>query len=221
MPGSTFILAIDGPAGAGKSSIAGAVARRLGMTRVDTGAIYRSLTLLSLERRLTDGEIPELLTDLDLRFEGDRVFIGAREVTAAIRTAEVSEETSRVSALPAVRAGLLELQRRLGREAAGGAVMEGRDIGTVVFPDADVKVYLTASAEERARRRLLDLEGAGTHPKFEEVLASIQARDDNDRHRAHAPLRQPEDAVRVDSTGKTPGQVVDEIVALVEAARGR
>jgi len=219
MPGSTFILAIDGPAGAGKSSIAGAVAKRLGMTRVDTGAIYRSLTLLSLEQGLSDGEIPGLLAELDLRFEGDRVFVGAREVTAAIRTAEVSEQTSRVSARPAVRAGLLDLQRRLGREAPGGAVMEGRDIGTVVFPDADVKVYLTASAEERARRRLLDLEGAGTHPSFEEVLTSIKARDDNDRQRAHAPLRQPEDAVRVDSTGKTPEQVVEEIVALVQAAR--
>jgi cytidylate kinase len=221
MADRTFILAIDGPAGAGKSSIAGAVARRLGMTRVDTGAIYRCLTLLALERGLSDDLIPGLLGDLQLHFEGDRVFLGSREVTTAIRTAEVSHETSRVSALPAVRAGLLELQRRLGREAAGGAVMEGRDIGTVVFPNADLKVFLTASAEERARRRLLDLEEAGARLSFDEVLQSIEARDHNDSQRAHAPLRQPEDAIRVDSTGKSPDEVVDEIVALVERRRGR
>ena len=219
MADKTFIVAIDGPAGAGKSSIAGAVARRLGMTRVDTGAIYRSVTLVALERGLSDAEIPSLLDALDLRFDGDRVFVGDREVTAAIRTDAVSRETSRVSALQPVRDGLLELQRRLGRQAPGGAVMEGRDIGTGVFPDAEVKVFLTASAEERARRRLLDLEGAGETPTLQQVLASIEARDQNDRRRAHAPLRQPEDAVRVDSTGKSPEQVIQEIVALVEAKR--
>lgn len=215
MASGAFIVAIDGPAGAGKSSIAGAVARRLGMTRVDTGAIYRSVTLVALERGLGDAEVAGLLPDFTLRFEGDRVFLGDREVTADIRTPAVTAATSRISAVPEVRAGLLELQRRLGREAEGGAVMEGRDIGTVVFPDADVKVFLTASAQERARRRLLDLEAAGADTSFEEVLAAIEARDEHDSGRAHAPLRRPDDATLVDSTGKTPDAVVSEIVDLV------
>jgi len=217
MPPSAFIVAIDGPAGAGKSSIAGAVAVELGMTRVDTGAIYRTVTLAALERGVPDEEVAELLPLLEVRFEGDRVYLGAREVTQDIRTPEVSAATSRISAVPSVREGLLDLQRRLGREAEGGAVMEGRDIGTVVFPNADVKVFLTASAEERARRRLLDLEAAGARTTYEEVLAAIVERDRNDSGREHAPLKQPEDAVRVDSTGKTPEQVVARICELVRA----
>lgn len=215
MPRAPIIIAIDGPAGAGKSSIAGMVAATLGMTRVDTGAIYRSVTLVALERQLRDDEIPEIVADLDLRFEGDRVFIDAREVTQEIRSPEVTAATSRVSALPAVRGGLLELQRRLGREAQNGAVMEGRDIGTVVFPDAEVKVFLTASATERARRRLKDLQAAGEAVSLEEVQEAIETRDANDSSREAAPLKAPEDATWVDSTGKTPEQVVAEIVALV------
>ena len=215
MPRRGTIVAIDGPAGAGKSSIAAAAAKALGMTRVDTGAIYRSVTLVALERGVPDDEVAGLLPELDLRFEGERVFLGPREVTADIRTAEVSAATSRVSAVPDVRAGLLELQRRLGREAEGGAIMEGRDIGTVVFPDASLKLFLTASPEERARRRFKDLAASGAETTFEEVLAAIEARDANDSARATAPLRRSEDATLVDSTGKTPDEVVAEIVGLV------
>jgi len=210
-----MIIAIDGPAGAGKSSIAARVAQTLGMTRVDTGAIYRCVTLVAVEDELSDAQIPPALRDLHIRFEGDRVFIGDRDVSQEIRSPEVTAATSRVSALPAVRDGLLALQRRLALEAPVGAVMEGRDIGTVVFPDAPVKVYLTASSEERARRRLKDLHAAGQMLSLEEVLEAIETRDASDRSRAAAPLRAPEDATRVDSTGKTPDQVVAEIVALV------
>lgn len=209
-----MIIAIDGPAGAGKSSIAARVAKALGMTRVDTGAIYRCVTLVAVEEQLSDAEIPPVLSGLHIRFEGDRVFIGDRDVSQEIRSPEVTAATSRVSALPAVRQGLLALQRRLALEAPVGAVMEGRDIGTVVFPDAPVKVYLTASSEERARRRLKDLHAAGQMLSLEEVLEAIETRDASDRGRAAAPLRAPEDATRVDSTGKTPDQVVAEIVAL-------
>lgn len=213
-----IIIAIDGPAGAGKSSIAAQVARVLDMTRVDTGAIYRAATLISLERNLTDAQIPELLEGFPLRFVGSQVLVGARDVSEAIRSSEVTASTSRVSALPAVRAGLLELQRRLGRDAANGAVMEGRDIGTVVFPDAEVKVFLTATAQERARRRLIDLKGSGETVDLEEVLEAIEQRDAQDSNRATAPLRASEDSTLVDSTGKTPDEVVAEIVALVHRA---
>lgn len=214
-----FIVAIDGPAGAGKSSIAGEVARVLGMTRVDTGAIYRAVTLIALEEALDDAQIAARLPNLGLRFDGDRVHLGDREITAAIRTPEVTAEVSRVSAIAAVRDGLLGVQRTLGREAPGGAVMEGRDIGTVVFPEAPLKVFLTASVAERARRRQRDLEAAGTPCSLEEVEAAIAERDRYDSERAHAPLKKPDDAVVVDSTGKSPGQVVEEIAALVRAAR--
>jgi cytidylate kinase len=211
--GSGYIVAIDGPAGAGKSTIAKGVALRLSIARVDTGAIYRAVTLVALERGIVgDGETAQLLEDLDLRFEDSRVFIGAREVTQEIRTPEVTAEVSRVAAYPSVRAGLLGLQRRLGRAHARGSVLEGRDIGTVVFPDAEVKVFLTATAEERARRRSLEI-GA----PYEQVLEEIRIRDRKDSQRAVAPLRAADDAVTVDSTGKTIDQVCDEIAALVRS----
>jgi CMP/dCMP kinase len=213
-----YILAIDGPAGAGKSTIAKGVAKALGISRVDTGAIYRALTVAALEQRLEDDDaIVALLPTLDLRFEGERVLLGGREITTEIRTPTVSANVSRVSAIPAVRAGLLELQRRLGRADRVGALLEGRDIGTVVFPDAEVKIFLTASPEERARRRLLDLSAAGEPTNFEEVLAAIIKRDHYDSNRAVAPLRPAEDAITIDSTGKPLAQVIEEICAVVRS----
>ncbi len=213
-----IIIAIDGPAGAGKSSIAAQVASVLQMTRVDTGAIYRAATLISLERGLTDAQIPALLEGFPLKFVGEQVLVGDRDVSEDIRSSQVSASTSRVSALPDVRAGLLELQRRLGRDAQNGAVMEGRDIGTVVFPDAEVKVFLTASVQERALRRLKDLKASGETIDLEEVQNAIEQRDAQDSNRAAAPLRASEDSTLVDSTGKTPDEVVAEIVALVRRA---
>ncbi len=214
-----YVVAIDGPAGAGKSTIAAGVAARLGISRVDTGAIYRTVTLIALEHAVTgDADTTALLLELDLRFEDTRVFVGDREVTREIRTPEVTRAVSRVAAYPGVRAGLLDLQRRLGRAHPKGAVLEGRDIGTVVFPDAEAKIYLTATAEERARRRTLELDEKGTPVPYQQVLDEIRVRDRLDSERAVAPLRAAEDAITVDSTGKSIDRVCDEIAEIV---RGR
>lgn len=212
-----MIIAIDGPAGSGKSTIAAMTARALGITRVNTGAIYRALTLVSLREGIEDDDaIVARLGALDeLRFDGERVLLGDEDVSDAIRTVEVTKAVSRVSAIPAVRAGLLDMQRRLA-DRANGVIMEGRDIGTVVFPNADVKIFLTASAEERARRRLLDHEVAGDEIDFDTVLADIKRRDDFDAGREVAPLKPAEDAIQLDSTGKTIEQVVAEIVQICE-----
>lgn len=206
-----YIVAIDGPAGAGKSTIASGVALRLGIARVDTGAIYRAVTLIALERGVNgEEETSKLLGQLDLAFEDTRVFIGDREITREIRTPEVTAHVSTVAAYPSVRAGLLALQRRLGRAHPTGSVLEGRDIGTVVFPDAEVKIFLTASPEERARRRSLE-----TGAPYDQVLQEILIRDQKDSERAVAPLRPAEDAITIDSTDKTIDQVSDEITLLV------
>ena len=215
-----YIIAIDGPAGAGKSTIAKGVAKTLNLTRVDTGAIYRSLALLALEQGQSEEAalLPLLeVVQTGLRFEGTRLFIEEREVTNQIRAPEVSALTSRISAFPKVRAGLLQTQRSLARADPRGAVLEGRDIGTVVFPDAEIKVFLTASAEERARRRTKELESAGTPAVYEEVLAAIQQRDAQDSGRAVAPLKQAEDAYPLDSTSKSIEEVVQEIASLVQS----
>lgn len=209
------IVAIDGPAGAGKSTVARAVAERLGFTRVDTGALYRCVTLLALEQGLEgSGTLARAAHDLELEFRGTEVKLGGRDVTSLIRSAEVTGAVSAVSAEPEVRAALLETQRRLARDHPRGAVLEGRDIGTVVFPEADVKVFLTASDEERARRRHAELASRGSGETVDLVLESIRRRDAQDAGRAVAPLLAAEDAVVVDSTGLTLEEVVDRIVAI-------
>ena len=212
-----FIVAIDGPAGAGKSTIARQVAERLSWPLVDTGAIYRCVALLAHERGLTEEKDIAGLTDaLPLRFDGTRVLLGDRDVSAAIRTPEISQQASIVSAMKSVRRGLLELQRRIANESTG-AVLEGRDIGTVVFPDAAAKIFLTATIEERARRRTRDLADAGTPRAFDEVLADIEVRDDRDSNRAVSPLTPAEDAIQLDSTEQTIPEVVAQIVELVRS----
>jgi cytidylate kinase len=215
----SFIVAIDGPAGAGKSSVARNVAQRLGLTRVDTGAIYRAVTLLAL-REGSDAprRWAEITASLDLRFEGTRVWLGDEDVTDAIRSREVNAQVSRVSADPEVRRNLLQVQRSLAQATAEGALLEGRDIGTVVFPDADVKVFLTASAEERARRRFAELP-PGTE-SYEDVLQSIRERDAYDSNRTHAPLRVADDAVVVDTTQLDQAQVEDRVAELIAQRRG-
>ena len=223
----SFIVAIDGPAGAGKSTVARAVATRLGFAFVYTGAIYRSVALeavrtgVALDDASTLGRLAASLP-LSFRPEGavNRVFIGEREVTQEIRAPEVSRAASLVSVHPPVRDALLELQRRLARAQEAGAVLEGRDIGTVVFPDAELKVFLTASAEERARRRHAELMSRGVPSRYEQVLADQQARDREDETRAVAPLRPAEDAWRLDSSGHSPSQIVELIVSQVAARRG-
>jgi len=199
-------IAIDGPSGAGKSTLARQLAKKLGFLYVDTGAIYRTVALKA-QRSGADPKVPAqvipLLEVLDIRmaYESDglqHMYLDGEDVTEAIRLHAVSQCASLVAAIPEVRAFLLDYQRRLARE--NSVVMDGRDIGTVVLPDADVKIFLTASAEIRARRRLLELEQRGQQADFATILRDIEQRDEQDRSRAVAPLRQAEDAVLVDTS---------------------
>lgn len=199
-------IAIDGPAGAGKSTLARALARELGYLYVDTGAIYRTVALRAREAG-ADPSDPEqvapLLEDLDLRMDygGDgvqRMYLSGRDVTGAIRENEVSALASKVAALPVVREFLLDFQRKQAREH--DVVMDGRDIGTVVLPQAGVKIFLTAAPEARARRRTLELHQRGQDADFDEILWEIRRRDEQDENRPVAPLRQAEDAVLLDTT---------------------
>lgn len=203
---NTIRVAIDGPSGAGKSTLARAVAGKLGYLYVDTGAIYRTVGYYARSCGLDskDGDavtaaLPEV--SIEMAYGGDglqHMLLNGEDVTEAIRLPEISLCASAVSAHPGVRAFLLEMQRKLAREH--NVIMDGRDIGTVVLPDAEVKIFLTASPEARARRRCLELENRGTPQPYETVLREIQERDWNDTHRAAAPLRQAEDAVLLDTT---------------------
>ena len=207
------IVAIDGPAGAGKSTVARQLARRLGFTIIDTGAIYRSVALAAQRAGISwedDTGLARLLdAGLGVAFQGERVLLRGEDVTEAIRTPEISRGASVVSARPVVRQKLLQLQRDLGRAAPRGAVLEGRDIGTVVFPDADVKFFLTASDEARAQRRHAELNEKGLSVPLPEVLSDQRRRDKDDTERAIAPLRAAADAVVVDTTGFDLEQVVE------------
>ncbi len=217
------MIAIDGPAGAGKSTVARRVAERLGYGYVESGAMYRALALLALETGtgLDDAAALErLAAAADLRFDagpsGSRLLLNGRDVTEAVRAAEVTEAASVVSTHAGVRKNLVERQRALGR--AGGLVMEGRDIGTQVFPDADLKVFLNASAEARAERRFRDRESAG-QSSTAEVLEEIAERDRRDRLREQSPLVPADDSVRIDSTELSIEEVVSRILELAERKR--
>jgi cytidylate kinase len=213
MASRPFILAIDGPAGAGKSTVARRVAERLGFRLVDTGAIYRAVALLARNRGWSEeAEIVPALAMLDLVFAEGRVLLEGADVSLEIRQPDISLRASRVSAMPGVRRGLLALQRKVALETGAGAVLEGRDIGTVVFPDADLKVFLTASIDERARRRCEELAGRGIVQPLESVKEEIRIRDEQDSKREVAPLRAADDAVLVDTTGREADEVVQEIV---------
>lgn len=204
------VIAIDGPAGAGKSTVTRAVARKLGFTYLDTGAMYRCVTLAVLEARIdTDdpGVIARIANGIEIRFAGERVYLGDRDVTRAIRGAEVTKATPHIAAYPEVRVAMVSRQRRLFSE--GGFVAEGRDTGTVVAPDAPLKIYLTATPEERARRRSLE-----SGESVEMVLAAIEERDRLDEARELSALQIAEDAVVVDTTGRSIDDVVAEIVHL-------
>jgi cytidylate kinase len=222
-----LIVAIDGPAGAGKSTTARLLAARLGYALLDTGAIYRTMALRARERGIAwdDGPGVAALADgleISFRLEGavNRVLANGTDLTASIRTSEISDGASRVSALAEVRAALLDLQRRIG--GAGGVVVEGRDIGTVVFPNAEAKFFLTASTDERARRRSAELRAAGKPVDDAQTRAEIVARDERDSTRATAPLRRADDAVEIDSSALGAEEVVAkmaEIVAEIVSAR--
>ena len=214
----SFILAIDGPAGAGKSTVSRLVAEALGFVLVDTGALYRTAGLIAVRRSLTDPEqLAAALRSAEVRLDGSQVRLDGEDVSKLIRTPDASRQASVVSALPAVRAALLGLQRQEARRQPRGAVVEGRDIGTVVFPDAEAKVFLTASLEARAQRRRSEAALGGHTQSLAEVMADIEQRDQRDRQRDVAPLRAADDAVVVDTTGRGIDEVVQEIVGLVGA----
>ena len=215
-----LVIAIDGPVGAGKSTVAKLVARKLGYLYVDTGAMYRAVALkaLRLGMDINDPIVMTMLaeaTDIQLQQQDDgnvRVFLDGEDVTEAIRMPEVSEASSIVSAHEGVRKVLAERQKAMAE--LGGVVMEGRDIQTVIAPDAEVKIFLTASLEERAKRRWLELQQKGISVSYEEVLQEVKERDERDKSRAIAPLRKAPDAVEIDTTKMTPEEVADKIVEL-------
>ncbi len=207
-----MVIAIDGPAGSGKSTVARKVAARLGYQYVDTGAMYRAVAYAALEQRIPlddASRLEQLAASLDLRFaassQGDRLLAGGKDVTEAIRAPEVARAASVVSTFPGVRRALVALQQRLGRE--GHIVMEGRDIGTVVFPDARLKVYLDASPEQRGKRRWLEKGG-----DLAQVIDDIRQRDTRDSQREHSPLRRAPDAYYLDTTNLTEDEAVQRIV---------
>ena len=219
-----MIVAIDGPAGAGKSTVARAVARRLGLAYLDTGAMYRGLTWLALERGVepSDGRsLAALARDVPMAIEptedGDRVRVDGRDVTEAIRLPEVSGRVSEVSAHPGVREQMVAAQRAL--LSSGGWVSDGRDVGTVVCPGADLKVFLTASLEERARRRRAELASRGVEVDGPTVLEDVRRRDHLDSTRETSPLRVAPGAVVIDSSEMEADDVVERVVRLVEALR--
>ena len=218
-------IAIDGPAGAGKSTLARKIAAGLGFIYVDTGALYRAVALYLLRRGIqttAPEAVEKALGDIrvDIRFEEgvQQVYLNDERVSELIRSPEVSMMASASSALPAVRRFLLEKQRELAR--THDVVMDGRDIGTVVLPAADVKIFLTASPEERARRRYEELAEKGQAVTFEEVLKDMMQRDAQDENRAIAPLRPAEDAVQVDTTGETLEESVERMTGLIRARLG-
>lgn len=220
MPAKTINIAIDGPAGAGKSTIAKAAAKALGFIYVDTGALYRAVAYFMLSHRIDvnkEDKVASYLCDVvpELKYiDGvQHVFLNGEDVSDKIRTPEVSMGASAVSAIPRVRDFLFDLQKKIAAE--NNVVMDGRDIGTVVLPNADVKIYLTASAEERARRRHKELTEKGENVSFEEVLADVNKRDYNDTHREVAPLKQAEDAILCDTTNVDLQGAIDMLINII------
>ena len=206
-----MVIAIDGPAGAGKSTVARGVAERLGFTYLDSGAMYRAAALAAMGRG--ERSPAEVASALNIEV-GDRVLVDGTDVTSAIRSPTVSEAASKIATDPAVRAALVEKQREL--LSSGDWVAEGRDIGTVVKPDAELKIFLTASPEERARRRAAEL---GTD--WRTVLQDQTLRDQQDKGREHSPLRAAEDSIELDSTGRPAEDVISQIVGLVRKAAAK
>ncbi len=212
-----LVVAIDGPAGAGKSTVAQAVARRLGYRLIDTGAMYRALAW-SVDRAGLPAEdgaaLRRHLAAVEVTLEGDAVYVDGRDVSGEIRTPAISELTSRLTTLAPVRDRVTPLQRRLAE--GGGVVLEGRDTGTVVCPDADVKFFLDASLPERARRRQAELRERGVDVDLEAVQADIQARDVQDTTRTLAPLRKANDAIVIDTTGLALEQVIEHLLGEIK-----
>lgn len=214
-------VAIDGPAGAGKSTVARAAAKELGYIYVDTGALYRAVGVYGLRHGIpTDNSekisaiLPEIRVELDFIDGVQHVFLNGDDVSEEIRLPEASMAASNVSAIPSVRAFLFDLQREIA--AKNNCIMDGRDIGTVVLPDAKVKIFLTADDEERAMRRYKELKEKGSNVSFQEVLDDLRVRDYNDSHREIAPLKPAEDSVTVNTTGMNLEESVEKIVSIIK-----
>ena len=219
-----FVVALDGPAGSGKGTVTREVAKKMNLINIDTGAMYRSVTLLMIRQniKLEDEEkIKEILDKIDIKFgieNGEqKVYLNGEDVSLLIRTKEVNEFVSPVSTIKIVRERLADMQREMSK--AIDVIMEGRDIGTNVFPNADVKIYLDATPEERAKRRFKQNEEKGIQIPYEEILESVKNRDYIDSHREIAPLKQAEDAIYIDSTNMTIDEVVEEIISIINKKR--
>ncbi len=224
MENNSMIVAVDGPSGAGKSTLCKALAEYFGYVYVDTGAMYRAIGLYVLESNADTNnaeEVKRLLPDIqiDLRYQGgaQHIYLQGKDVSEAIRKPEVSMAASNVSKHPVVRAFLLSLQRSLAEK--GNVLMDGRDIGTVVLPNADVKIFLTADQTDRAQRRFEELVLKGENVTYEDVLHDIEKRDDQDMNRAAAPLKPAPDAVVVNTTGNTFEESLQELINLIEERR--
>lgn len=221
----TFQIAIDGPAGAGKSTIAKAAAKRLGFVYIDTGAMYRAIGLFALRAGANTKQAQEvvpLLEDIQISIahteEGQQIYLNGENVSEEIRKPAVSVAASDVAVIPEVRLKLVELQRQLAKK--DNVIMDGRDIGTYVLPDAEIKIFLTASVDARAKRRLVELKEKGISTNFEEVKRDMEYRDKNDAGRDFAPLRAAEDSVLLDSTDLTLEETIAEVLKLIEVKRG-
>lgn len=216
-------VAIDGPAGAGKSSIAKAVAKKLGFVYIDTGAMYRAVAVYAIENGIeikeesfTDDVLDNIQIDISYDESGQKIFLCKKDVSERIRMADASIAASNVATIPKVRLKLVELQRKLAKKSS--VIMDGRDIGTYVLPDAEVKIFLTASVEERAKRRLKEMLEKGQEADFEKVKKDIEYRDKNDSERKFAPLKQADDAILVDSSDMTIDEVIERITKIIKEA---
>ena len=219
-----FIVAVDGPAGSGKGSITQIVAERLNLVTIDTGAMYRSVTLAMLDQNVGIDDldkIVEILKNIKIEFKEEentkKVFLNGKDVTLKIRSKEVNEFVSPVSTIKIVREHLANLQREMAKTI--DVIMEGRDIGTNVFPNADVKIYLDATPEERARRRFKQNEENGIKIPFDEILKNVKERDYIDSHREIAPLKKADEAIYIDSTGMTIEEEANEVIKIIEEKR--
>lgn len=222
----SFIVAIDGPAGSGKGTITKLVGKKMNLENIDTGAMYRCVSLDMIRKKIKLNEIDKiesLLKTINIKLKKDngidKFYLNGEDVTKLIRTKEVNEIVSQVSHILIVREAMVNFQRNIARDL--NIIMEGRDIGTNVFPNADVKIYLDASAEERARRRVRQNEEAGISSNYEEILENIKFRDNNDKTSKVAPLKQAEDAIYVDTTNMNIEEVVEKIINIIEKKKNK
>ena len=217
----SFIVAIDGPAGTGKGTLAKNIAEKFNLINIDTGAMFRCVALEFINRKISqndDSEIEKLLNEIDIKLESinheNRIFLNGKDVTERIRENDVNDLVSPISVIKDVREKLAEMQRKIAK--GQDVIMEGRDIGTAIFPNADVKIYLDATPEERAKRRMKQNEEKGIKTSFEEALKNILDRDTRDSNRAIAPLKKADDAINIDSTNMTIDEVVEEVSKIIK-----